>query len=319
MSRRRVSDDEIPAPRDRKSRASAAPVEKLIEQRRLIEEWLAKLAAGGADGMPSHVVERVRNDYTARLTAITRELGEHGDDVRNRLAEAEKRRAQLEKEQAARRDELAELKLRRQVGEIEEGKFREEQRELKDTIDDLTKDLAATLREIDRFEDILDTMSAADEDDEEEEEEEEEVPPKAPARAVVKAEAPPPPPPPPPPPSPPAKPAAPAAPAAPGAATPGKDELSFLRSLTTQQAAIKPPSGSPPAAKAPQPPPQQKKEEEKVEIPQPIDPTKPRERPSMVTKAVPENEKTLTCQECGAKNLPTEWYCEKCGAELTTF
>jgi hypothetical protein len=28
-------------------------------------------------------------------------------------------------------------------------------------------------------------------------------------------------------------------------------------------------------------------------------------------------EKSLKCKECGTMNLPTEWYCEKCGAELS--
>jgi len=28
---------------------------------------------------------------------------------------------------------------------------------------------------------------------------------------------------------------------------------------------------------------------------------------------------TLICGECGAPNLPTEWYCEKCGAELSAI
>jgi hypothetical protein len=27
--------------------------------------------------------------------------------------------------------------------------------------------------------------------------------------------------------------------------------------------------------------------------------------------------RTLRCGECGAMNRPLEWYCEKCGAELT--
>jgi hypothetical protein len=26
--------------------------------------------------------------------------------------------------------------------------------------------------------------------------------------------------------------------------------------------------------------------------------------------------KTLKCSECGALNVPTEWYCEQCGSEL---
>ena len=29
--------------------------------------------------------------------------------------------------------------------------------------------------------------------------------------------------------------------------------------------------------------------------------------------------KTLKCGECGTMNLPTEWYCERCGAELAAL
>jgi uncharacterized OB-fold protein len=42
---------------------------------------------------------------------------------------------------------------------------------------------------------------------------------------------------------------------------------------------------------------------------------------SPVPNAVPTNEplKTLRCTECGTMNLPTEWYCERCGGELAAF
>jgi uncharacterized OB-fold protein len=29
--------------------------------------------------------------------------------------------------------------------------------------------------------------------------------------------------------------------------------------------------------------------------------------------------KTLKCRECGAMNNPSEWYCERCGAELSAL
>jgi hypothetical protein len=29
--------------------------------------------------------------------------------------------------------------------------------------------------------------------------------------------------------------------------------------------------------------------------------------------------KSVKCAECGTLNLPTEWYCENCGAELTAL
>ncbi|BAH38560.1 MAG TPA: hypothetical protein DGD08_08915 [Gemmatimonas aurantiaca] len=32
-----------------------------------------------------------------------------------------------------------------------------------------------------------------------------------------------------------------------------------------------------------------------------------------------ETPKTLRCTECGTMNLPTEWYCERCGGELAAF
>lgn len=40
-----------------------------------------------------------------------------------------------------------------------------------------------------------------------------------------------------------------------------------------------------------------------------------------VPAAAPEADaqRTLKCQECGWMNVPTEWYCEKCGGELSAF
>ena len=53
------------------------------------------------------------------------------------------------------------------------------------------------------------------------------------------------------------------------------------------------------------------------------DPTPANSSPTVspVPNAVPTNEplKTLRCTECGTMNLPTEWYCERCGGELAAF
>jgi uncharacterized OB-fold protein len=32
-----------------------------------------------------------------------------------------------------------------------------------------------------------------------------------------------------------------------------------------------------------------------------------------------EQPKTLKCAECGSMNYPSEWYCERCGAELAAI
>jgi hypothetical protein len=42
--------------------------------------------------------------------------------------------------------------------------------------------------------------------------------------------------------------------------------------------------------------------------------------PSLATKdKLLDGAKTLKCGECGAMNYPTEWYCERCGAELASL
>ena len=41
--------------------------------------------------------------------------------------------------------------------------------------------------------------------------------------------------------------------------------------------------------------------------------------PSYLRDMPAEQVKTLKCQECGTLNYPTEWYCERCGAELAAL
>lgn len=52
-----------------------------------------------------------------------------------------------------------------------------------------------------------------------------------------------------------------------------------------------------------------------------IDPAEATRAPqSANASAAPsEPQKTLRCTECGTMNLPTEWYCERCGGELAAF
>jgi hypothetical protein len=41
--------------------------------------------------------------------------------------------------------------------------------------------------------------------------------------------------------------------------------------------------------------------------------------PIIMRDKPPESGKSLKCSECGAMNYPTEWYCERCGAELASL
>jgi hypothetical protein len=41
--------------------------------------------------------------------------------------------------------------------------------------------------------------------------------------------------------------------------------------------------------------------------------------PIVIRDKTSEAAKSLKCGECGAMNYPTEWYCERCGAELASL
>jgi hypothetical protein len=333
----------------KKGRNTQTAVEKLVEQRRLIHDWLAKLRAN-VDGMPSHVIERVRNDYRTRLDSVMAELASHRDSLREALEEAQKRHEELDDLAQHKKDELTELKLRRQVGEMDDPDFKDQNSEMQSTIEQIKKDLTATIRDIEKYEEILEVITAGespaarDEDSGHDEDEAEKKPSKKSEKSKGTAAA---------------KPV---------------DELAFLKSVTSMVNAVKLP---PPA------PPEPRKEPAKAaEAPVTIDaapglitlpggsepraPAKPREagglivvtgnedaakameppappppppppppKPgtggaaAVVPSGVPQASASrvdpsiaqsgVRCKQCGAVNRPTEWYCEKCGAELAAF
>jgi hypothetical protein len=298
----------------RKNRTTLTTVEKLIEQRRQYEDWLAKLDEGPAE-MPDHVIERVRNDYRTRLTEVMSELGEHQDALREVLGESQQRFDVLRVEEGKKQDEMAELKLRRHVGELEEVRFREMGGELKNALDQMAKDIAGAQRDIERYEEILGTIAESEsvpEPEPEEEAEPAEPEPQLPlAQAPARA------------PEPPRREERRSSPAVERPRI-EEDELAFLRSVTSTVS----PRGK--GVRIPQPPPAPPVEEPPEEAPPvtvdamphrvvlpPVEEESKAPAPSKAPGG--EEAKTLVCGECGARNRPTEWYCEKCGAELSSF
>jgi hypothetical protein len=103
---------------------------------------------------------------------------------------------------------------------------------------------------------------------------------------------------------------------APGGGGGGKvDELAFIKSIDAPPTPTPPksrPSGgfikadnalTPPPEPAPRP-----------AAPAPAAPEPPKDRASQGA-----GQKTLKCGDCGTLNRPTEWYCERCGAELAAL
>src|ERR1700752_41176 len=101
---------------------SAAAIQRLLEERRQYEAWLARIKAT-ADSAPEHVRTRVRADYEARLKAVTEELKAHADSARQLIAQRKENLAELQKKEKAAAERLAETELRHEVGEYDEAQW----------------------------------------------------------------------------------------------------------------------------------------------------------------------------------------------------
>src|SRR6266700_6122974 len=102
------------------SSKSAAAIQRLLEERRQYEAWLARIKAT-ADAAPEHVRTRVKADYEARLKAAAERLAE--TELRHEVGEYDETQwAQVHKDALADlgavRDEL--LDVERDITRLEE-------------------------------------------------------------------------------------------------------------------------------------------------------------------------------------------------------
>lgn len=268
-----------------------ATIEELLEQRTQYEEWLAKLDAAG-DKAPPAVRQRVRGDYQARLQSVLEQLRGRGAAIGEELERHHASQAELDRERRAAEEALAEAEVRHSVGEYTQDEWRELSEESRRRIEQLRSKLRSIGAEIARLTEIQAVITAPRSGST--------SPPAArPPRPEVVEQAPlathvaepveevP-------------EPASRYAPKPSSqpepAALPG-DELAFLKSVG--------PDETRPISRGISTP----------EIPAANAPAVQTAPPS-VGKAAAGVAKTLKCGECGSLNRPTEWYCERCGAEL---
>lgn len=280
---------------------STAEIQRLLEERRRIEQWLERLAMA-ADKTPTAVRERVQGDYKARRDAVVTELKGYAADLRASLDEQNARRGDLKEQERVATEELAEAELRHAVGEFGEPEWREKKGAILERLIGIREGLGDADEEIGELEEVMVAL-----DDE----------PRRPAPRPAVA----------PPPSPPRTPAPPPpveprvslgadlglrdlGPSGPQKAVPAEkaksdgfgDELAFLKAVTEdRQHGPEPRRASGGMRAIP--------DVEKLADQQAVS----QSRPSVM------NQRTLKCSECGAMNLPTEWYCDRCGAELATL
>ncbi len=307
---------------DRKLEEQA--IEELLGTRQQLTEWLQKINAAGED-VPGSVRERVRADYEGRLADVVFSLRSHSETL---TATVDSLRIALEEQDQIRKQEeetIAEVELRFHVGEYDEGEWTSRHDSSQKKLEEALEAIGQLTADISRFEEVLGQIqadserevSAAAEPAEaeaaveaaaggeermgeaigvpedvpavERRDQESEIPlhqtqPGAHAHVPEPVEAP----------RfiPKGEPVAPR-PARVGAGISPRssggasgDDLAFLKAMTID------PSRSTAAPRA----------------------GERAERAGSGTSA-----KSLKCGECSAMNRPTEWYCERCGAELAAL
>lgn len=270
-------------------------VAALIGERRKYEGWLAALEAKRAE-TPDHVFFRVRSDYERRLSEVLERLRSQAAALSERADALNARLAALLQEERSSHDKRHEAELRVSVGEFSQKAWEELVKETAATSARITAERTTIHAELAEIRELLGGGKPAA------------TSPARPGRTsggsgpmVVQGNEPPELPP---------------------------DELAFLRSLITPDPskaarAVNPPSPVPqtPVPVVPSPEAARVKEAEPL-----LDPTRSGRSTPPLSMNVPESEavviqsdkdkKTLKCGECGALNVPTEWYCEQCGSEL---
>ena len=331
---------------------SMSEVPALLEERRRYEAWLATLESR-RESTPQHVFDRVKADYSARLQRVDEQLALHRHSIQEERTSLNSRRSLLEAEEQLRRDERFELELRSHVGEFAGS----EAESAFQAVDEALAQLASERQALDARIKELDMLLAIRpaEPHRVAPPPRPAAPPAAPAMRVP-APAPAPAPAPPPAQAPAPVPAAASSSNGAGDEEEGKlrtpggtfDELAFLSEVVGMPEADRararvsaepadhgpvvangPAIGSAPvipgvrtdaAAELSSENARGAIMQQVAPVTRPLAANIPSNTPIVLrTSSQNEQAKTLKCNECGSLNYPTEWYCERCGAELAAL
>jgi hypothetical protein len=312
-------------------------VAALILERQRIEAWLATLEARKAS-TPDHVYQRVRGDYATRLKAITDQLIARNSALKSHVEQISARITQIEAEAQKFRDVRAESELRMQVGELSVADWNAKARECDEAVARLSEAQAQARGSLAQAREILAMVNGQPGGA---------LPAAKPTPSSTSS----------PRISRPLNPdelrsrdGAGNGAGKPAQPNPNMSELEFLNSVVGGQPqgagnGQKPssdalqlePEGAPDLAETLMNRVNQRSQGtlredgdadsllKGVGTPKPGNKTNP--LAANVTESNPivlrpqggvERHKTLKCQECGTMNYPTEWYCERCGAELVS-
>jgi len=266
----------------------------LLKERQRYEEWLTALEQ--KRGVTSDAVyQRVQGDYQARLREVSSKLAERAGELRESIDTLTARLEEISRQELQQREARQEAELRAAVGEYTDKQWKEIGGAWDKEISRLSKEKAALDTQLTELNRIF-ALSMKEKQ----------------AEAIAHGR-------------------------------PGSEDgvgRAPISPVVPRPAIPEPPTLNPPS-----------RIDQSVSRQQPTTPSAPQTRspfdqfpvlrpggapatpPSTAAVATPpsvpksggsqdprsEQHKTLKCPECGAANYPTEWYCERCGAELASL
>ena len=292
--------------------------ERLLQERVQIEHWLERLSESG-DKTPKNVRERVMSDYRKRLDEVQVELNGHRDEITAALDRHRSVRDGLVEQQSEAEERRAEAELRHTVGEFDDKKWNGIRDEIDGSLKKIREELSGVDAEVADLEKALASLAPGSDGGDEAAgpSETQEPPPKPVEKQKPTAEELPPP-----------------------------IRESERRAAANATAAPEPTTATQSNAaddalkfldvdvgKSEEKPVPARQSET---VPMPPDAAEMLGKPdgtngagvgadditSFSETSDPPKKgaaKTLKCGECGTMNLPTEWYCERCGAELAAL
>ncbi len=296
-------------------RQDLSEVETLLATRQQLADWLEKLEAAGNKTPPS-VRDRVRSDYQGRLGQVVEQIRGHSDVISSTLQGLRTQAEEFEELRNEEQETLAEAELRHMVGEYSNEDWAQVERDCSGKIRGMDEEIDRLGAEIGRLGEIFSQIAPPPPAPPPTRRRDSETGLRAPEAApvaLVRDE---------PPAAPVVEEAAPAPLEVPEA--PRFVPRGGLKPRESGPARAIPFPPAPAASKEPAPPPAPSVDELTFLKSMTIDPRNATGQASNVSVAVESKSerpvqtvaKTLKCGECGALNRPTEWYCERCGAEL---
>ena len=280
-------------------------VQTLLDERRRIEQWLERLSMA-ADKTSEGVRSKVERDYRARLEKVLEELEGHRDEMVQTLERHRKEVEEAVQKEAHASEELSEAELRHAVGEFSETEWTKVRTDILESLVKFREEIKRGREEIAGLEEVIESFEDVEVPDVPEDVEDAEDDDEVPALDMDEPEQP-----------------------KRRGQTDAFDELAFLKSVTDDEKEGPRPeraSGVHHQVFADEPDAESSDEGDKKK--------KKKKKPHRDTQvgaagvtaveAGPELTKgtlkrSLKCADCGTMNLPTEWYCENCGAELAAL